>query len=127
MLIAAVLAWGISGYSGSLATWIGVTTVSANVVVTTHALPGRKFGVGLAVWADEAVEELACILFADVKARAMIPIVTTSLAVHHHAVIIRATADTVFAAVIALRVGTCCSSRAWGLAGTIGGRSSTGS
>lgn len=120
MFIAAVLARGICSYSGSLATWIRLTKVSANVVVTTHALPGRVLGVGLAIWADEAVEELTCILFVDVEAGAMVPIVTTSLTVHHHAVVIRATADTIFATVIALRVGTGCSSWTWGLAGAIG-------
>jgi hypothetical protein len=126
MLITAIFAWRIVRHSRGLATLFS-TEEMPDIVVATHRLPGcERLGRDGAFWTDVSIKKLLRILYVKTNARTMVPIPTTSLAFDHHAMIIRATANTVFATIIALRVGSETSLRARGLTGAIGGGRSTG-
>lgn len=96
-LIAAVLAVVID--TGSLAMSL------VDVVISTHALPGRKLLRGLALGADETVKQLFGILLVNADTRAMVPILAATVAEDHHAMIIRPAADTILSTIVALGVG----------------------
>lgn len=76
-----------------------------NVVVTTHALPSRILLSGLALGTDESIKKLLSIFLVNTDARTVVPILAATIAEDHHAMIIRAATDTVFATIVALRVG----------------------
>lgn len=105
MFVGAVLAWGIIADASSLAAWIGILEELANIAESTHALPGGKECLCLALWADEAVKKLLGVGDIDIQARAVIPIIAATIAVDHHAMIIWTTADAIFASVVAIFFG----------------------
>lgn len=72
---------------------------------TAHWLPGGEELVGLAFGTDELIEKFSGIGFVDVKTRAMIPIITATIAPNHHAVVIGTSTDAVLLAIVALRIG----------------------
>ncbi len=98
MLWAAVLAWDCSRLT---ARGIGgVTEVDTDIVISAHALPGCKERIVRTIRADEPVKKLFSIFNIHMKARAMIPVLTATITVDHHAMIIWATADTIFPSII---------------------------
>jgi len=105
MLIGTVLAWGVVTDTSSLTTSIGVIEPLATVSVSAIALPSGGKLLSRTLWADEAIKKLSGIGFVDLNTRTVIPIVTTAVAVDHHAMIIGATADAVLASVVALVLG----------------------
>jgi len=126
MIITAIFAWRIVRHSRGLATLFG-TEEMPNIVVATHRLPGcERLGRDSAFWTDVSIKKFLRILYVKTNARTMVPIATASLAFDHHTMIIRATADAVFATIIALRVGSDASLGARGLACAIGGGGGTG-
>jgi hypothetical protein len=105
VLITAVHVWGIHSNASSLATR-GLVEEGSNIEVSAHRLVrSEQLAWNFALWADESVEKFLCIGLVNANARAMVPIFTTTLAVDHHAMIIRATADAVFSTVIAFVAG----------------------
>jgi hypothetical protein len=65
MFIGAIFTWGIITDAGSLTTWLGTHQKLANISVSTVALPGGEECFGLALWADESVEELLGVGFVN--------------------------------------------------------------
>jgi hypothetical protein len=105
VLITAVHAGGVLGDTGGLAAW-RLVKEGANIEVSAHGLVGSEgLAWDLAFGADEPVKEFLCVSLINANARAVVPILTTSLAENHHAMIIRATADAVFSAIIGLVAG----------------------
>jgi hypothetical protein len=101
----AVLAWRIARGPSSLAT-SRLIEKDANVVETAHRLEGCiRLSRNCALWADESVEKFLCIFFVNANARAMVPVLATSLTINHHAMIIRATAGAVLPSIIAFVAG----------------------
>jgi hypothetical protein len=93
-----------------LAAWfvIGTKDTSSDLVVvdgveTAKAPPSREPYARLGAFrADIALEELDGIVFINTNTGAMIPIVAVSLTGDHSTVIVRSTANTVFASIIRL-------------------------
>jgi hypothetical protein len=102
MLIGAVLAWRFGAYASGLAARTGVFKPFANIVVSTHALPGRVGIFGGASRAYESVKKLFGIGNIHLEAGAVIPVLTATLTIDHHAVVIWAAADAIFASIVAL-------------------------
>jgi hypothetical protein len=100
-LVATVLAGRIHCNTSSLATLDG-----RDIVATTHTLPsGEKLTLLVTLGADESIEQLFRIVLVDTDAGAMVPVLTTTVTVDHHTMIIRATADAVFSTIVAFGVG----------------------
>lgn len=101
VFITAILAWRIAGDTSSFAT-SGTVEKATDVIVATHRfVGGKRLSWNLALRADESVKKLFCIFFVNSNARAMVPILATTFAKNHHAMIVRATAGTVFSSIIA--------------------------
>ena len=105
MFIGTVLAWRVKANASGFATRVGVLEPFANVIVSAHALPGRVEGLSSAFGADEYVQKFLGIGNVHLEAGAVVPVLTATLTVDHHAVIIWATADTVLSTIIAFFFG----------------------
>jgi hypothetical protein len=105
VFITAILAWRIAGDTRSLAA-SGTVEKGIDVIVATHRfVSGKRLSWNLALRADESVKKLFCIFLVNSNARAMVPILATTFAKNHHAMIVRATTGTVFPSIIAFVAG----------------------
>jgi hypothetical protein len=118
VLIAAILAWWLIGYTSSLTARLGKLKMNPHIVITAHALPGSEEFRRLAFWTNVTVEEFLSVLYVHANTRAMVPFIAAAFAVNHHSVIVRSTADTVFSTIVAfgIRCGKIARGRFWACA-----------